>query len=71
MDTISTLLTTTLSALILAVMAIEIKRRRQQLREVYDVLDSEYRHVVNELDSMVQSGDIKPYETFHSLHNKH
>ncbi|NBY22707.1 MAG: hypothetical protein EB012_09465 [Gammaproteobacteria bacterium] len=70
MDTISTLLTTTLSAMILAVMAIEIKRRRQKLREVYDVLDSEYRHVVNELDSMVLRGDLKPYETFHSLHNK-
>jgi hypothetical protein len=48
-------------------MAIEIKRRRRKLREIYDVLDSEHRHVVNELDEMVNNGEIKDYTLFHTL----
>jgi hypothetical protein len=48
-------------------MAIEIKRRRRKLREIYDVLDSEHRHVVNELDEMVNNGEIKAYTLFHTL----
>jgi hypothetical protein len=67
MEGISTLLTTTLSAIVLTVMAIEIKRRRRKLREIYDVLDSEHRHVVNELDEMVNNGEIKDYTLFHTL----
>jgi heme exporter protein D len=67
MEGISTLLTTTLSAIVLTVMAIEIKRRRRKLREIYDVLDREHRHVVNELDEMVNNGEIKAYTLFHTL----
>ncbi|GAB6047412.1 hypothetical protein JCM19379_12360 [Methyloparacoccus murrellii] len=67
MDGISTLLTTTLSAVVLAVMAIEIKRRREKLREVYDVLDRDHRQVVLELDAMVDSGELKPFALFHTL----
>jgi predicted MarR family transcription regulator len=67
MEGISTLLTTTLSAIVLTVMAIEIKRRRKKLREIYDVLDSEHRHVVNELDRMVENGELKTYTLFHTL----
>lgn len=67
MEGISTLLTTTLSAIVLTVMAIEIKRRRKKLREIYDVLDSEHRQVVNELDRMVDNGELKAYTLFHTL----
>ena len=67
MESISTLLTTTLSAIVLTVMAIEIKRRRRKLRELYDVLDSEHRHVVHELDNMVETGQLNPYALFHTL----
>ena len=67
MESISTLLTTTLSAIVLTVMAIEIKRRRRKLRELYDVLDREHRHVVHELDNMVETGQLKPYALFHTL----
>lgn len=67
MEGFSTALTTTLSAIILTVMAFEIKRRRERLRELYDVLDSEHRQVVHELDSMVDSGELKPFSVFHTL----
>jgi len=48
-------------------MAIEIKRRRKKLQEIYDVLDSEHRQVVNELDRMVDNGELKAYTLFHTL----
>lgn len=67
MEGFSTALTTTLSAIILTVMAFEIKRRRERLRELYDVLDSEHRQVVHELDGMVDSGELKPFSLFHTL----
>lgn len=67
MEGFSTALTTTLSAIILTVMAFEIKRRRERLRELYDVLDSEHRQVVHELDRMVDNGELKPFSLFHTL----
>ncbi len=67
MEGISTLLTTTLSAIVLTVMAIEIKRRRKKLREIYDVLDVHHRQVVHELDLMVERGDLKAFALFHTL----
>lgn len=70
MEGFSTALTTTLSAIILTVMAFEIKRRRERLRELYDVLDSEHRQVVHELDNMVDSGELKPFSLFHTLPSK-
>lgn len=67
MESISTLLTTTLSAIVLSVMAIEIKRRKKKLRELYDVLDHEHRHVVHQLDKMVEQGELKRFALFHTL----
>ncbi|HWO99307.1 MAG TPA: hypothetical protein VNL74_01600 [Methylococcus sp.] len=61
MEKLSDLLTTAVGLLFLAVMAFEIKRRRDHLREVYNVLDAEDRKIVGELDRMVELGDIQPY----------
>lgn len=61
MSTISEALTTLFGIALLGAMAYEIKRRRKVLREVYNVLDSEDKHLVADLDDMVRSGQLHPF----------
>jgi len=49
------------AAAMAAAVGFEINRRRKKLREVYDVLDSETKHIALELEKMVQSGTLKPF----------
>ena len=39
----------------------EIKRRQRKLRAVYDVLDTETKHIAAGLEQMVAQGVLKPY----------
>jgi hypothetical protein len=39
----------------------EINRRRKRLRETYDVLDNNDRHIVVALEQMVEDGKLKPW----------
>lgn len=61
MNTISEALTTLFGFALIGAMAYEIKRRRKILREVYNVLDAEDKHVVADLDDMVRSGALHPF----------
>ncbi len=49
------------AAVMIAAVGFEISRRRKKLREVYDVLDSETKHIALELEQMVKSGVLEPY----------
>ncbi|MGH8551109.1 MAG: hypothetical protein ACRERU_21395 [Methylococcales bacterium] len=48
------------AALVTAV-GFEISRRRKKLHELYDVLDSETKHIAVELEQMVESGTLNPF----------
>ena len=48
------------AATMIAAVGFEINRRRQKLREVYDVLDHETRHIAIQLEQMVDSEILKP-----------
>jgi hypothetical protein len=61
MDKISEAVTVLFGAVVIAAMGFEINRRRKLLREVYDVLDSETKHVAATLEDMVSQGTLKPY----------
>lgn len=61
MSTVSEVLTTLFGFALLGAMAYEIKRRRKALREIYNVLDSEDKHLVADLDDMVRSGALHPF----------
>ena len=61
MEKVSEVVTVFFAAVIIAAMGFEIRRRQILLREVYDVLDSETKHIAAELELMVQQGKLKPY----------
>jgi hypothetical protein len=54
-------LTILLSAMILTAVGFEINRRRKLLSEIYNVLDSETRHITAQLEDMVREGTLQPY----------
>ncbi len=56
MNQVTEVLTTLFGFALIGAMAFEIKRRRKHLRELYNILDAEDKHVVAELDQMVASG---------------
>lgn len=60
MNQISEVLTTVFGVILIGAIAYEVDRRRKRLREVYNVLDVEDKHVVAELDDMVASGLLQP-----------
>jgi hypothetical protein len=61
MGQVSEALTLFLTAVVITTIGIEITRRQRFLREVYDVLDVNTKHVVAELEGMVEQGKLKPY----------
>jgi hypothetical protein len=61
MGQVSEALTLFLTAVVITTIGIEITRRQRFLREVYDVLDVETKHVVAELEGMVEQGKLQPY----------
>ncbi|WP_045226575.1 hypothetical protein [Methyloterricola oryzae] len=61
MDKVSEIVTTLFGAVVIAAMGFEINRRRKHLREVYDVLDSDTKHVAATLEEMVSQGALRPY----------
>jgi hypothetical protein len=50
-----------LGALALAYLVYEIDRRKQKLRDLFYVLDSEDADMSAELADMVDSGELQPY----------
>ena len=54
-------LTTAFGIALLGALGYEISRRRRKLRDLYNVLDAEDKHVVAELDDLVASGRLQPY----------
>ncbi|MEW6036687.1 MAG: hypothetical protein AB1648_00270 [Pseudomonadota bacterium] len=46
---------------LIAAVGFEINRRQKQLRQIYDVLDSESKHITAQLEKMVQEGTLQPY----------
>lgn len=61
MEKVSEAVTVILAAAVIAAMGFEINRRQKRLREMYDVLDSETKHVAASLEQMVQQGALMPY----------
>ena len=49
------------AALMVAAVGYEVKRRQKKLRSLYDVLDSETKHIAAELEAMIHEGTLKPY----------
>lgn len=61
MNAISEAVTVFFAAVVITAVGFEINRRRKKLREVYDVLDKETRHIAADLEKMVLSGELTPY----------
>lgn len=61
MGNVSEGITIFFAAVLITSLGFEINRRRKKLREVYDVLDTKARHIVSELEQMVQDGMLEPY----------
>jgi hypothetical protein len=61
MENLSHTVTTIFGVAMVGLIAFEIDRRRKRLREVYNVLETEDRHVVGDLEHMVELGLLKPY----------
>lgn len=61
MNQVSEAITILLGVMVIAAVGFEINRRQRQLREVYDVLDHESRHIASQLEEMVQQGALQPY----------
>ncbi|MEI6354446.1 MAG: hypothetical protein D4R76_10650 [Methylococcus sp.] len=61
MNSVSEIITSAFGIILLAAVGYELKQRRRRLRELYNVLDAEDKHVVADLDEMVKHGLITPY----------
>lgn len=61
-ENVSHTITTLFGVVMVVWMGSEIGRRRKHLRELYDVLGKEDKHIVADLDRMVELGQIKPYK---------
>lgn len=61
MGNASEAITLFLGAVMIAAIGYEINRRQKNLREIYDVLDHETKHVAHQLEDMIQQGKLKPY----------
>jgi len=54
-------LTIFMSALAVGYLVYEIDRRRRKLHDVFDVLDADDAHITAVLETMVASGELRPY----------
>ena len=61
MTEVSEALTVFFAAILVAAAGYEVKRRQQKLRAIYDVLDTDTKHIAAELEQMVQQGALRPY----------
>lgn len=61
MGNASEAITLFLGALMVTAIGYEINRRRKELREVYDVLDHETKHIAHQLEDMIEKGKLRPY----------
>ncbi len=61
MTEVSEALTVFFAAILVATAGYEVKRRQQKLRAIYDVLDTDTKHIAAELEQMVQQGALRPY----------
>lgn len=61
MGQVSEAVTLFFAAVLITTLGIEINRRKKNLRELYDVLDTETKHIAAELEQMIEEGKLKPY----------
>lgn len=61
MDRISEVVGLFFAAVVVTAVGFEVSRRRKKLHEIYDVLDSETKHIAVELEQMVRSSTLKPF----------
>jgi hypothetical protein len=61
MENLSHTITTIIGVAMVGWIAFEIDRRRKKLREVYNVLESKDKHIIGDLEHMVELGLLKPY----------
>jgi predicted HTH domain antitoxin len=61
MGNVSEAVTVFFAAVMVAAVGYEVRRRQKKLRAIYDVLDTETKHVTAELETMIQQGTLKPY----------
>ncbi|MCF7967924.1 MAG: hypothetical protein K9K68_02030 [Methylococcaceae bacterium] len=61
MNPVAEVLSTVFGVVLVGAIAYEISQRRKRLRELYNVLDAEDKHVVADLDMMVANGQLAPY----------
>jgi hypothetical protein len=50
-----------MGALAVGYVVYEIERRRRKLHEIWDVLDEEDAFLTEQLEEMVESGELQPY----------
>jgi hypothetical protein len=62
MEQFNEALTSVFGIVLLAAIGYEVRRRRKKLREVYNLLDSEDKALVAELDRMLAAGQLHRYE---------
>ncbi len=61
MGNVSEAVTVLFAAVVVTAVGFEINRRRKMLRELYDVLDAETKHITAQLEDLVQQGNLTPY----------
>lgn len=61
MEQASNTVTLILGLALIAAVGFEIQRKRQKLRELYNVLEADDAKVVAELDRLVDMGFLKPW----------
>jgi len=62
MEQFNQALTSVFGILLVTAIGYEIRRRRKKLREVYNLLDSEDKALVHELEQMMAAGQLQRYE---------
>ncbi|MFM8442727.1 MAG: hypothetical protein ACKN9W_05195 [Methylococcus sp.] len=62
MEQFNQTLTTVFGLLLVTAIGYEIRNRRKKLREVYNLLDSEDKALVSELEQMLAAGQLQRYE---------
>jgi len=62
MEQFNQALTSVFGILLVTAIGYEIRRRRKKLREVYNLLDSEDKALVVELEQLLAAGQLQRYE---------
>ena len=50
-----------IGTLVVCYFGLEVNRRRNKLRAIFNVFDREESEIATALESLVQSGDLKPF----------